>query len=122
MPIKISRESVRELFKAFIMAKSPMLKHALFELADDNGILYFADYGMESRFQGFREGLASIAYDKAKAEERIKQLEAMTAVSMGVGDGDGPGFVHGTSEAINKCRELVIKGEKINRIKRILES
>jgi len=47
--------------------------------------------------------------------DRIKELERKTAVSMGVGSGDGNLFVHGDYESIKAAQALILKCEKLAR-------
>ena len=57
-----------------------------------------------------------------KAAERIDYLGKITACTLGVGDGNGAMFVFGDHHAIKAAQRHVINGEKISRIKQILES
>ncbi|MBN5380283.1 hypothetical protein [Serratia marcescens] len=49
----------------------------------------------------------------AKAEKRIAELEAKTAMTMGVGSGNGNLFVHGDYDSIKAAQVIVLENESL---------
>jgi hypothetical protein len=70
-----------------------------------------SDYNTRAAYkyleQKERAERAEVSCDKADAE-----LAALKAVTMGVGDGSGNLFVHGTYESIKACQALIFRMEK----------
>lgn len=62
------------------------------------------------------EQAARAAYAEIeKLRNEVERLKSMTAVTMGVGQGDGKLFVHGDYESIKAAQDIVLERDKLRK-------
>lgn len=64
---------------------------------------------LQAEIEALRETLATLEAENERLRAEVERLRSMTAVTMGVGSGDGNLFVHGDWESIKAAQAIVLE-------------
>ncbi|ENG6107634.1 hypothetical protein ACAY19_002305 [Serratia liquefaciens] len=75
------------------------------------GLLTIRGYGELALYS--QEYVSALLADNEAKDKRIAELEAKTAMTMGVGNGGGSLFVHGDYDSIKAAQSIVFENESL---------
>ena len=93
----------------------------LLPLPEPNGS-YTNPYDGDDLENYARANMAPLKAEIEALRAEVERLRSMTAVTMGVGSGDGTLFVHGDYDSIKAAQALVFRAERLKEALRVAEA
>lgn len=79
-------------------------------------------YVLAKDYDALRSASEALQAEVKTLQAEVERLKSMTAVTMGIGSGDGNLFIHGDYDSIKAAQALVFRAERMEKALRLIES